>query len=218
MCQVAGHQLPPELGVFIAGNTSLCLLGGTVIPSNYSPIVLAPAPDIPNGQGPYTYEWRWSEDGFFNPGFYLGNTATIPITQALACPQFFLRLNITSADGTTATHTRRVGTNLCTFCIPQGMSQPTEAGGSVFADTQDINVFPNPAEGYLQIESARELQSVALWDMTGRQVLRSETAVASHEGIRLDLSGLPGGVYFLSAQTATETLVRKVILQPSTSK
>jgi hypothetical protein len=49
--------------------------------------------------------------------------------------------------------------------------------------------------------------------------LSDEELLAEYVGsARLDLSGLPGGVYFLSAQTATETLVRKVILQPSTSK
>jgi hypothetical protein len=215
MCQVAAMQQPSsEMGAFIVGSQSnLCLLNGTVVPITYTSTVFAPAPGLP-GQGPYAYEWRWSEDGFFNPGFYLGNTPTIPITQVLACPQFFIRLKVTASDGTITTHTRRITTNLCTSCLSQSLSQPTESG----VESVEINVFPNPAEGYLQIESPRALQSVALWDMTGRQVLRSETAVAPHEGIRLDLSGLPAGVYFLSAQTPAETLVRKVILQSSTSK
>jgi aminopeptidase YwaD len=64
------------------------------------------------------------------------------------------------------------------------------------ASARGIRVYPNPAKDYVQFEvhsSKFEVMELRLFDVFGRQVARKE--ITSEQTI-LDVSGLPGGVYF----------------------
>lgn len=75
-------------------------------------------------------------------------------------------------------------------------------------NTSVINVFPNPTTDYVTIE-AEDLQEVALLDMTGKTLSSMATKGNS---IRLDVSGLKAGVYFISAKTrSTSSFVKSIL-------
>lgn len=72
-----------------------------------------------------------------------------------------------------------------------------------------INVFPNPATDYVTIE-AEGLQTIALIDLTGKTL--SSTATEG-DFIRLDISYLKVGIYFISAKTRSTSSFVKPILK-----
>ena len=73
---------------------------------------------------------------------------------------------------------------------------------------QNINVFPNPATDFVTIE-AEGLQSVSLTDINGKTL---SSQAAKGNSIRLDVSGLKAGVYFISAKTrSTSSFVKSIL-------
>ncbi len=61
----------------------------------------------------------------------------------------------------------------------------------------DINIFPNPATEYFNIQSDKMIQRVTLHDVTGRLVLKkSINFLGNKTSINTDL--LPEGIYWLS--------------------
>lgn len=75
-------------------------------------------------------------------------------------------------------------------------------------NTSVINVFPNPTTDYVTIE-AEDLQEVALMDMTGKNL---SSVATKGNSIRLDVSGLKAGVYFISAKTrSTSSFVKSIL-------
>ena len=73
----------------------------------------------------------------------------------------------------------------------------------------EISAFPNPATEYITIE-AEGLQQVELIDMTGKTLSR---VAAEGRSVRLDVSDLKAGVYFISAKTRTTSSFVKPILK-----
>ena len=73
----------------------------------------------------------------------------------------------------------------------------------------DIQVFPNPATDFVTIET-KGLQQIDVFDATGRMI-KSVSVVGN--ALRLDLTGLRPGVYFISAKTCSTSSFVKSILK-----
>ena len=73
----------------------------------------------------------------------------------------------------------------------------------------EITVYPNPATDFVMVET-EELQYVEILDMTGKALNR---VTAEGHSIRLDVSGLKAGVYFISAKTRSTSSFVKPILK-----
>lgn len=74
-------------------------------------------------------------------------------------------------------------------------------------DTKEIdwvNVYPNPAQDYLYIDTDQEVNNVSLVDITGKEVY-NENAVN-----KVDLSHFNGGLYLLKVKIGDKFYVRKV--------
>lgn len=72
-------------------------------------------------------------------------------------------------------------------------------------------VFPNPASGgvfWVKSETA-ELLEVVVWDVLGKKILREK---AGGREVRVAMSGLQAGVYFLKISTSKGESLQKVIL------
>ncbi|MEO1031027.1 MAG: T9SS type A sorting domain-containing protein [Bacteroidota bacterium] len=77
-------------------------------------------------------------------------------------------------------------------------------------DSQDLRVYPNPFKEMLKLDVSQqiELQSITVYDITGKSVFHSS------ENLRqLDLGHLEAGTYILSLQTETEKTTFKIIKQ-----
>lgn len=69
-----------------------------------------------------------------------------------------------------------------------------------------VEIFPNPTTDFIQIK-ANGLQQVEVWDLMGRKVV-SQTS--KQDELRLDMSSLPSGMYFVTVVTPTGKHTEKV--------
>jgi hypothetical protein len=86
------------------------------------------------------------------------------------------------------------------------------------AEASCMNIYPNPASGritvQLQLLSSQKV-SLIVFDLTGREVLRSSENVLQRKGVshlQMDVSGLMPGVYTLIANTSEGRFVRKFVV------
>ncbi len=97
------------------------------------------------------------------------------------------------------------------FCIDNF----TTTDGVGFASmTQNVEskVFPNPASSYVNITSDERVESVEIYDVSGALVKSVKTA-GSAATMRMDITALQGGVYFVKVFTAKGTAVSRLIVK-----
>ncbi|MCW3789147.1 LamG-like jellyroll fold domain-containing protein [Plebeiibacterium sediminum] len=71
----------------------------------------------------------------------------------------------------------------------------------------EINIYPNPAQRFLYIQSTSNIKSVTIYDITGNVVLVSKNTDT------LDLQNIPNGTYILHINVNDEDyVVRKIIV------
>jgi hypothetical protein len=58
--------------------------------------------------GPYSYQWSWSTTPGFSISYNIGNSRWLELPSPPKCPQFYLRVTITSASGCTALYTKLI--------------------------------------------------------------------------------------------------------------
>lgn len=71
---------------------------------------------------------------------------------------------------------------------------------------QEIRLYPNPTAGELNITNLPQGSQVALYDALGSLVLRTRAA-------RIDVSALPGGVYWVNIVFGGRSVTRKVVVR-----
>lgn len=71
-----------------------------------------------------------------------------------------------------------------------------------------VQAYPNPVVDYLTVTSAKDIQSIAVVDVTGRKVLASATATKEN---KVDMTSMPAGTYVVSVDTEEGTQTFKVI-------
>ena len=72
---------------------------------------------------------------------------------------------------------------------------------------QTLTVYPNPVKGYLTVQG-EAIQHVRLFTVTGTCVYESATR---HNEVKIDMTMLPQGLYFLSVQAKEGIVARKVV-------
>ena len=72
---------------------------------------------------------------------------------------------------------------------------------------QTLTVYPNPVKGYLTVQG-EAIQHVRLFTVTGSCVYESATR---HNEVKIDMTNLPQGMYFLSVQAKEGIVARKVV-------
>ena len=70
-----------------------------------------------------------------------------------------------------------------------------------------LSVYPNPATDTIHITAKVALNSLALYDVYGKLILKKENNTNS-----LDVSRLNSGIYFLEVSSNTEKVIKKVIV------
>lgn len=108
------------------------------------------------------------------------------------------------------------------FVIRMGYGQPFISSNDDFTtsplvsisnlqtDTHDISVYPNPSNDYMMIEMPNNINTTKtfkLMDLYGRLVLQHQS---SKNSIKLDVSKLNAGVYFLQIESDSKSYVKKI--------
>ncbi len=91
-------------------------------------------------------------------------------------------------------------------------SNPSRFSTGAVVPALSAEVFPNPASDYLQINLGVETEvTLTMHNLVGREVYRFNGKFKSH---RISLDSFNPGVYFISAYTDAERIVRKVRVTP----
>ena len=72
-------------------------------------------------------------------------------------------------------------------------------------ETNTINLYPNPAQNTLYIESAETVEQVIIYDISGRTLQQTNNPNTS-----IDVSNLANGIYLVKVKTAQGETVRKI--------
>jgi hypothetical protein len=97
----------------------------------------------------------------------------------------------------------QVGTKKIVQTPPTGI-----AGHSLLAD---ISVSPNPATGILIVNGLKGKESIALIDVSGRVVVRTENQ--NSRQLSITTNSYPNGVYFLEVSSSSGRTVRRIVLE-----
>ncbi|MFY7732685.1 MAG: T9SS type A sorting domain-containing protein [Bacteroidia bacterium] len=62
------------------------------------------------------------------------------------------------------------------------------------------NIFPNPTSGLITIAASKGLETINVFDVSGKMVY-SQTSATKQNNVELDLSTLSNGIYFIHAKT-----------------
>ncbi|WP_433991521.1 T9SS type A sorting domain-containing protein [Kordia algicida OT-1] len=73
-----------------------------------------------------------------------------------------------------------------------------------------IRVYPNPAKEHVNISAPTNLEQVAIYDMSGKLILKNENYRSNQE--TLDLKNLSGGMYMVQIKTEKTTTLKKLII------
>ena len=80
------------------------------------------------------------------------------------------------------------------------------------AETAEISIFPNPAQGeFLTVKSHEEnLYSATLYSLTGEQLLKRDAKGINQ--IVLNVASIPGGLYIIRLKTGKGDITKKVVI------
>jgi len=82
-------------------------------------------------------------------------------------------------------------------------------------ETMPFEIFPNPANDKFKVQSQKlkvENATIELYDLNGRKLIEKSMPVGN-ETTEVDVSGLPGGVYFCTLKTNKGNATKKLIIQ-----
>ena len=77
----------------------------------------------------------------------------------------------------------------------------------------NINIFPNPTNGSITISSKYEIQSIALHNTIGNQLLSVNNNISYQGKTKLDLSTFAKGVYFIKINIDNQIVNYRILLQ-----
>lgn len=104
-------------------------------------------------------------------------------------------VTVTNAAGCSSSATTNVIVNDCV-----GMDEN---------NVKAINIYPNPTTGIIDIStSVNGLQFVSICNILGEEEFSKEFKFVSDTPIKIDLRGLPAGMYFLKIGDFTERIIK----------
>ncbi|MDT7831353.1 T9SS type A sorting domain-containing protein [Flavobacteriaceae bacterium S356] len=74
---------------------------------------------------------------------------------------------------------------------------------------QSVSLFPNPSADVILIDSSMDIESVKIYDISGRLFLKQQL----DENMHIRISELPRGVYFVQLTTKSKSVVTKKLLK-----
>ena len=74
---------------------------------------------------------------------------------------------------------------------------------------EDLRVYPNPTEGYINIANASTINRISVLNTIGQKVMMIENRAQNE--IQINMSALNNGIYFLQIETTNGNITQKVI-------
>jgi PKD repeat protein len=164
--------------------------------------------NMSGGIPPITYLWSWGDGNYdytaypthtyAGPGFY---NICLTISDSSGC-------NSTYCDSTYLSVMNDEGRSSSAVTV---IIQPISTGVPGIAASHAVSVFPNPVQNQLTIRGSM-VSSVEMYSAIGTKVV-SMRAIDAREELRVDVSLLSPGIYFLQVQSAGKIFSQKIIKQ-----
>jgi hypothetical protein len=74
--------------------------------------------------------------------------------------------------------------------------------------SSSLQIFPNPAKGYLTVRASEKNAAIEIFNVEGRKIL---STVADESQFTIDLENFPAGIYYLRSQEGDQVVNRKFI-------
>ena len=75
--------------------------------------------------------------------------------------------------------------------------------------SSSFEVYPNPAKDEIYISSEETIEEVSVYDVYGR--LQVAESPSRHDKVRVDMSDLSNGVYFVKVKSGTDEMIKKIV-------
>ena len=144
---------------------------------------------------PSAYKWSISPNTFTYQGG-TSDTSANPIIKFNETANYSVQLKVTnpfSSDSllrSSYISVQKVGVN------------------NVGKSSTSISIYPNPTNGLVQIQSPIKIQSILVFDITGKQLLQQQPDTQTDE---INISNLPPGLYQIHVQTEMGVMVKKLV-------
>ena len=89
-------------------------------------------------------------------------------------------------------------------CYEYGMTE------NIKTLNNSVSIYPNPADGILNIQTEKKLLSVEISDISGKTVLKNKFLNSNNNIV--DISGLKNGIYFLNLLFADNSVLNKKVI------
>ena len=79
-------------------------------------------------------------------------------------------------------------------------------------DGSDINIYPNPANDFVNLEFGNEVKTITIMNFTGQIVYTNEN-VSTQKILRINTSTFEAGIYIVQIETSNGMVSKKVHIQ-----
>lgn len=136
----------------------------------------------------------------YDKGIFSGSTQTMDTISGGAQSLFKVQLDVSPSAVTPATTPVYVSVELTDGTTTDTVTFAIHKWGTninkVSANNEDINVYPNPAYGDVNVTFSKDMgiRNIAIYNLVGKQISNYRVSTNS---AKLDLGKVPAGIYFL---------------------
>ena len=182
---VTDMEVSPDKNVYLSGN----ILASDLAGENFSAIYCAKFYPV-TGRVPlansFKMDFEIPAEGDFNNSY--SSIATLP---SYSTNNFYV---LADMFGPYDTHTNE-SVKLIGYDVSSPMRITADVESNDFLNNT-VNVLPNPATNFININSNMSITKVEIKDMTGKTVIQFDNFINSDK--RIDISTLPSGMYLLT--------------------
>ncbi|BCY27932.1 T9SS type A sorting domain-containing protein [Flavobacterium okayamense] len=123
-----------------------------------------------------------------------------PLNSLIGEPNVIFRIVFHSDESV-----NQLGVNIDNFVITGTLSEQN-------FNTNEFFVYPNPSKGIFNISFSNEVpESIEIFEVTGKKVFSSDKLNIEGSIVKLDLTNLSSGIYFVKIQSNDKQLVKRII-------
>jgi len=142
------------------------------------------------------------------PAFYNLNSSYVPTANELGDLRAIAEQSSENTGAASALYYIYTGEKIYpTIQFPA--AQPRRHESNVYDRHISLDVYPNPTDDQLHLESNSNIRGYTLYDKMG--ILITQNTLDDTKEYNLELKDMPEGVYFLQVQFASEVLTKKII-------
>jgi hypothetical protein len=100
----------------------------------------------------------------------------------------------------------------CTYGIADEplLILPTNGVPATLTAAESINIYPNPAEGFVQFDSEFEIKQLNIYDYTGKLIV---SKIVNDKSIRINIESIKSGIYMIQVHIEESVVTRKLIVR-----